>query len=235
MHLNENIMAFIEIKSELKKWDVNRINRDLENLLTSNGFDWDLWVRDAIVKCDGRADEKWIDMNLTSHPELCPNLYERLWRYSGRRFAESNEVDDCDLYVLHPELENTYTSVMIKYFQNVFGPIRVRLHNKVHKDGLYWHTDKHALIRYHLALWTNPGAFIVWTDKKLQWEPTFDPKQSKEDFNINAKFIPMNGQVYSLETGKLVHGVCNIGVGWQQDSAEQSRCHLTFWPVNPRI
>lgn len=226
-------MAFIELREDLQKWDIDLIINDLSNLIESTGSTWELWKKHGKIIHNGKQ-ERQINLNLTSNPTLFPNLYDRLWMHSGCRFEDSKNIDDGDLYILHPELEGTYTAKMINFMQLTFGPIRVRVHNKVHKDGLYWHKDRHAPTRYHLALWTNPGAFIVWTDKKLRWEGDFDPEQTKEEFTINAKFIPMNGQFYSMETGSLVHGVCNIGVGHDQDSAEQSRCHFTFGPVTPR-
>jgi hypothetical protein len=230
-----NIMAFIEMKPDLQQWDVDRIVIEIKSLLETNGLSWETWSQKAIVRCDWQSDAFWPEMNLTTSLILSKSsMYEKLFRYCARRFSESTSIDDNDLYIMHSELNGTYTGELISYLQNVFGPIRVRLHNRVDKVGLYWHKDAHAPIRYHLALWTNPGSFLVWTDEKLKWSPTFDPEQSKKDFKIHAQFIPQDGQIYAIETGKLVHGVANIGVGWQQRSEEQSRCHLTFWPVKPK-
>lgn len=227
-------MAFIELREDLQKWDVDKVVADLSNLIELTGSSWIDWKQSANIIYN-RQSEKQDNLNLTSNPAIFSTLYDRMWRHSGCLHMESYEVDDRDLYILHPELEGTYTGDMIHFMEQKFGPIRVRVHNKVHYNNLYWHVDKHAPMRYHLVLWTYPGAFIVWTDLDMEWRHGFDPEQAKHDFNINAKFMPMDGQYYSMETGNLMHGVCNIGVGRRQSSAEQSRCHFTFTPVNPRI
>ncbi len=129
-----------------------------------------------------------------------------------------------------PELKGSYTESVIKSLTDKFGPIRVRLHNRARLKGLYWHRDYHAH-RYHLVLWTNPGHFLVWTDKKMTFRPTYNINDCFTSFDINAKFLPIDGSIYELATDKYVHGVCNIGVGFEPNDLIQSRCHFTFWPI----
>ncbi len=222
---------FVQKFTNLGKWDHQQVVKDVRSLIESTGADWKQWYDKALVTASGYEEYNYCgDLNLTSNVNLCPNLQDRLWRHSGRIYKESKEINDGDLCDLIPELENTYTGNMIKTFKERFGPIRVRLHNRSIREGLYWHRDGHAKLRYHLVLWTNPGHFLVWTDKRLQYEPSFSEEDCKEEFDVQGKFIPANGTIYGLTTQKT-HAVVSIGVGYQ--TGILSRCHLTFWPVKP--
>lgn len=226
-------MDFVRLADELGNWNISLIIDDVQELLQSNGYDWMKWKQEAIIKNNAICEYDCVDLNLTSNFRLCTTLHDRLLKYSGRRFAEDANIDDGHLYQMLPELDYTYTGSLIKHVQKKLGPVRVRLHNRINRIGLYWHIDKHATTRYHLALWTHPGAFVVWTNTELQWNPTYDPIQCKSPFDIHAKFIPSDGNIYALQTGQFIHGVCNIGVGWKEPAKFQSRCHLTFWPITP--
>ena len=228
-------MEFIKIQPNFGQWDIDQIICDLKSLTETNGYDWEMWAQKGVVNTGKYAGLGGGDMNLTSNLTMYPSIHDRLWRHSGRRYQDDAHVDDNDLYEMHPELEGTYLGVLIRKMESMHGPIRVRLHNRCMLHGLYWHHDAHAEVRHHLTLWTNPGHFLVWTDEKLKWSPTFDPEQAKHEFKIWAKFIPVDGYFRTLSTGTVIHGVANIGVGWEQPREEQSRCHLTFWPVIPSI
>ncbi len=223
---------FVQKFENFGKWDPAKVIADLRMLIESAGANWNLWHDKAVFNLPGYEEYKDNgDINLTSNVHLCENLPERLLRHSGRIYKEKREINDGDLCYILPELEGTYTGNMLKEFQKKLGPIRVRLHNRATRYGLYWHRDGHAKLRYHLVLWTNPGHFLVWTDKPLQYEPGFSKEDCLEEFDIQGKFIPANGHIYGLTTQKT-HAVCSIAVGYKQIDIV-SRCHLTFWPVKP--
>ena len=222
---------FITVRDDLGVWDVNRIINDLKNLLTSNGYDWEEWKGlGKIVKNGVLSPTLGLDLNLTSNVDLCPTIDDRLWKYSGRYYSEA-KIEHRQLSYIIPEIEGTYLSAMIRKMQEAHGRIRVRLHNRTSRAGLYWHIDKNSDNRYHLALWTNPGHFLVWTDQFKSWDDGFDPEECKKPMKFNAEFIPADGKIRLLETHNIMHGVANIGVGYKQPDREQSRCHLTFWKV----
>jgi hypothetical protein len=226
-------VPFVQEFKNLGKWDNLQVIEDVKKLITSTGADWDTWQTKNLVTLPEYNKYNYCgDINLTSNNTLCPTVEDRIWKYSGRIFKEDREIDDGDLHTLLPELEGTYTGNMISEFKKKFGPVRVRLHNRANKEGLYWHRDGHADLRYHLVLWTNPGHFLVWTDKHLQYEPSFSEDDCREEFDIQGKFLPANGSIYGLTTQKT-HGVVNIGVGYNPHIGLQTRCHLTFWPVDP--
>jgi len=224
------INEFITLRNDLGEWDIDRINTELQHLLVTNGYVWDAWKSQGQVIKDGKLYPDYgVDLNLTSNNDLCQTLHDRLWKYSGRYYKDAT-VEHAELSTVLPEIEGTYLAGMIAHFQTIFGPIRVRLHNRVNLVGLYWHIDKNSENRFHLPLWTSPGHFLVWTDQFSTWLPSFDPEDCKKSMKFNAEFIPADGKVRLLATHDIMHGVANIGVGWKNPRL-QSRCHLTFWKI----
>lgn len=223
---------FVKLQEDLGHWDIERINADLKNLFITHGYDWDQWKGfGRVVRNNIQYQGRGTDMNLTSNMQLCPTVHDRLWKYSGRYLSEAN-IPHSDLTTIIPEIYGSYLCDMIENLQKKFGQIRVRLHNRTNNVGLYWHIDKNSGNRYHLALWTNPGHFMVWTDQFTKWYDGFDPNECNKSMTYNAEFIPADGKWRLLATHDFLHGVASIGVGFKQPVNELGRCHLVFQPIS---
>jgi hypothetical protein len=234
---------FIEKFDSVGNWDITKLIDDLKNLVTATGCDWDAWSRynkitttkfkdDPIYQQSGSGN-----INITCNLGLSATLEEQLWNYSGRRYQESIQVDHSDLHTLNPVLHGTYTEKLYKKLVEKLGPIYMRIHNK-EEHGLYWHKDiSYAYplgnFRYHIALWTNPGHFIVWTDDDMPWEKGVQKEHATTPYSINSVYLPVTGDCYKLATGHYVHGVSSIGIGFNPSTEIESRCHVVIVPIIP--
>lgn len=228
-------MQFCTEMPELGSWDPDKLTSDLESLLTNAGYSWLQWQEHANIsnprsEFDGLQS---VDMNLTANSKICRNLDEMLWKYSGLAQYDI-PVTDNDMHEIIPSLHNTYLGSMLDSIRAKLGPIRARLHNRVDRTGLYWHTDRHRSQSYHLALWGNPGHVLLWSEDYFDWSMGFNSKLSHQDFKIHAKYIPTNGMFYQLRTNAYLHAVANVGVGWREKGLT-SRCHVNICPVDPSL
>ena len=237
--MNNNI-PFIQQVDEMGHWDVNQLIDDIRTLYQTTGCDWDQWKKINKISNGSFVNSILHDsqgyLNLTYNPGLTTSLEERLWSFSGRKNQERNDVADGDLHTLQPELKGTYIEKLFNKFNEVLGPVRMRLHNKANRYGLYWHRDmfdERSSYRYHLPLWTNPGHFLVWSTSNFKWMNGYDPKECESDIPINAQFMPVSGYVSKVATGLYTHGVSSIDVGWNGGKQLQSRCHIIVIPIKP--
>lgn len=218
---------FITLREDLGHWDIEKITNDLKWTLTSNGYDWNEWRnKRRVIKHGVAYPERGIDINLTSNMDLCKTAHDRLWKYSSRYNAEA-PISDEQLTTIIPEIRGTYLESMLKFLQGKFGDIRVRLHHRSTDSSLHWHKDARVHDRYHLALWTNPGFFLVWTDN----DDILSEDAGKKPMKFNTEFIPADGKFRLLRTQDVLHGVACIGTHWRLFGLE-SRCHLLFQPIS---
>jgi hypothetical protein len=234
MLLNRKMNDFILHKPELGTWDLQKIIEDASQLFETKATSWSIWQETARVHSpDSEFHDKDLnDCNLTYGPHIGVNPREILWKYSGIA-RHDIPVTDNDMYVILPDLKGTYLGDLLAHVGDVLGvPIRARLQNRIKEKGLYWHMDRNRSPVYHLALWTNPGWFTVWSRDYFDWQTGFDPRHADRKYSMHAEYIPSDGSFYMLRTDTHMHGVAGIGVGWRERGLA-SRCHLSICPVDP--
>ena len=119
-----------------------------------------------------------------------------IWLKEEQRFRAL----ETEFTEINPLFKNTYIAEIIRTLPMNFG--RVRIMNMRPRAVYSFHKDTE--IRYHLALITNPNAWIIYRDK-----PPYH--------------IPADGHLYSMDATKR-HTAINLG--------DESRVHLVFNDVN---
>jgi hypothetical protein len=231
------MIEFIKKRSDLGQWDPNLILNDIQGLFLHYNTSWLVWQNASQIACPGSEFNGSIveDCNLTYAPHLDVNHPNLLWQYSGLGSGLGQyglKVTDNDMYELIPFLHGTYLGGIIQNFQEIFGPVRARIQMRSVNRGLYWHADPQRREAYHMALWTNPGHMMVWSEDYWNWQTGFDPKLAKKDMRIHAKYVPLDGCMYEMRTDLFLHGVASIGIGWRAKGLT-SRGHLSICPVDP--
>jgi len=122
--------------------------------------------------------------------------YGILWSEKEKKFRAS----ETEFTEINPLFKDTYIAEIIETLPINCG--RVRIINLVPKYVYRFHKDME--MRYHLALITNPNAWIIYRDK-----PPYH--------------IPADGHLYSMDATKR-HTAINLG--------NESRVHLVFNEIN---
>lgn len=247
---------FYTIRDDLKSWDVNQINLELEKAITASGINFQHWkgtveVKDhsgswspARLHHDGStANPIRItngDVNITTNLQEFVELPDRLFAGSGRRgrvvdgvLTHIPRITDDRMSELNPFFKGTIIEELHEFMKAKFqAPIRIRCQNRTvsgTSQGLYWHKDDPVENRFHIPLWTNPGHLLLFTDINFKWEKGFDKEEAMKPMDVVGHYIPPDGRIYEIFTKDYMHAVASVGVGWYQPKEEQTRCHLSFW------
>lgn len=227
-------MSFLRKRIDLGYWNHQIIINDIKHLFDKLKLDFNGWKQTGNLSNNEYVNTLNTNMEsvlLTTDLKLCDTLNKQLFLYadSYSHIAEKSLLSN--LTELLPELKETYTGSMIEHMQHIFGKVSVKLFNRPLNKNLPWHQDDHITSRYHLVLWTNPGSFFVWTDKHIQVKPCFSSEDCNDEFEIFGKFIPVNNVFYEVSAGEYIHGIANIGTGWNRELQYETRCHLTVTPI----
>lgn len=256
MFINIDMNKFYTIRDDLKLWDVNQINIELEKAINAADVNFKHWKGTVELKNHSGAwapktlhyDTNALnsirtvngDVNITTNLEEYTELPARLFSGSGKRgrvvdgvMVSSPRMTDDKLSELNPFFKGTIIEELHEFMKAKFqAPIRIRCQNRTVNgtaQGLYWHKDNPVENRFHIPLWTNPGHLLLFTDVNFKWDKGFDKEEAMKPMDVVGHYIPPDGRIYEIFTKDYMHAVASVGVGWYQAREEQTRCHLSFW------
>lgn len=212
-------------------FDIGRIRQDLIDFSTHFDFD-------AGARVHNTTDPKKIGqvgLNLT-HPEFTSRVIEVLNTTGGNQDlnrakyigplvigdmqAKSHGIDPASYNVIGEYFENKYLGDVIRQVQNYhaitnpgMGPVtRVNCAWLRPGAGFALHKDTHAIMRYHLPIYTNPFSYIMthtFTGGTVDGDTTFS-------------HLPADGKLWVLNTNEF-HNAINLSPIEHDD-----RMHIIF-------
>ena len=183
--------------ANIKRFDIDKIE----------GFNFDAArikseIEDALIKCEISPLTNQVNL---FHRHQSVDDKSRFLDFNGSLLPQKNGtgilVHPSEFKFIHPLLKGTYTEEICESIRaHSELPIsRVRLLGLMPKTCYSWHTDP-DLVRYHIPLRTNPGAFFIVEDGVYQ--------------------MPNEGELYSINSTKP-HTAVNAHINIR-------RVHLVF-------
>lgn len=146
---------------------------------------------------------KDFDINLVHRPEK--EGRDRFFTEAAQPYRYQNKYKESEFTEFVHELKGRYLHHIYTQLSEKSrnGMRKFRLHNRGPGKYISWHRDPQSGQRYHIALWTNDDSLMLG---------------KKENSEIEAVHIPVDGRVWELMANDFEHAVINMGNTY--------RCHL---------